>query len=72
MALAAPRHGSPLLYSPVKPPLDKIKQQGVKRPHIMGALGRSSEVMIAHYTAAMELDSEAIEEFKRIDPFGGR
>ena len=46
-------------------------RQGVARPHIMGALGWNSDAMITHYTAAMELESEAIEEFKRIDPFGG-
>ena len=33
--------------------------------------GWNSDAMITHYTAAMELESEAIEEFKRIDPFGG-
>ena len=46
-------------------------RQGVTRPHIMGALGWNSEAMIAHYTAAMELESEALEEFSRIKPFGG-
>ena len=27
--------------------------------------------MIAHYTSAMELETEAIGEFTRIKPFGG-
>ncbi len=46
-------------------------RQGVTRPHIMGAMGWNSEAMIAHYTAAMELETEALEEFSRIKPFGG-
>ena len=37
----------------------------------MGAMGWNSEAMIAHYTAAMELETEALEEFSRIKPFGG-
>ncbi len=46
-------------------------RQGVTRPHIMGAMGWNSEAMIAHYTAAMELETEALEEVSRIKPFGG-
>lgn len=45
-------------------------RQGVKNPHIRGMLDWNSDAMITHYTAYMELESEAIEEFKRIDPFG--
>ena len=45
-------------------------RQGVTRPHIMGALGWDTEGMFAHYTAAMDLESAAIEEFARIKPFG--
>ena len=46
-------------------------RRGVKRPHIMGVMGWSTEAMIAHYTSAMELETEAIGEFTRIKPFGG-
>ena len=46
-------------------------RQGVTRPHIMGMMGWSTEAMISHYTSAMELEAEAVEEFVRIDPFRG-
>lgn len=47
-------------------------RQGVTRPHIMGHMGWSTEAMIAHYTAAMEMEAEAIEQFQKLEPFGGQ
>ena len=45
--------------------------QGVPRPYIKSKMGWSTEAMIEHYTAGMELESEATEAFNRLKPFGG-
>ena len=46
--------------------------QGVPRPYIKSKMGWETEGMIEHYTAGMELESEANEAFNKIKPFGGR
>ena len=46
-------------------------EQGVPRPYIKSKMGWDTEAMIEHYTAGMELESEANEAFNRLKPFGG-